>query len=75
MNNKLTLALLSAFSLYLLTGAPSLAASRLLMGEQADGSVSVPTNQTVTPIGRLKQIEGRRIKDIELSRTEKRSRC
>ena len=37
------------------------------MGEQADGSVSVPTNQTITPIGRVAQIEGSRVKDIELS--------
>jgi YVTN family beta-propeller protein len=37
------------------------------MGEQQDGSVLVPTNQAVTPIGHLERIEGERAKDLELS--------
>ena len=37
------------------------------MGERPDGSVLVPSNQTVTPIGRVEQIEGSRVKDVELS--------
>ena len=37
------------------------------MGEQSDGSALVPSNQTVTPIGRVDQIEGSRVKDVELS--------
>jgi YVTN family beta-propeller protein len=37
------------------------------MGEQPDGSVLVPTNQTITPIGKVQKIEGSRVKDIELS--------
>jgi YVTN family beta-propeller protein len=68
MKNKSNLALLSAFILCLLAGSSSSpGASRPLMGEQPDGSVSVPTNQTVTPIGRVAQIEGSRVKDVELS--------
>src|SRR6476659_2699867 len=47
--------------------ASSLAVSRITMGERSDGSALVPTNQTVTPIGRVEQIEGSRVKDVELS--------
>ncbi len=37
------------------------------MGEQKNGSVLVPTNQSITPIGQVERIEGERVKDIELS--------
>ncbi|MEO5719506.1 MAG: bifunctional YncE family protein/alkaline phosphatase family protein [Chthoniobacterales bacterium] len=51
-------------------GIGSLSAVRAtprIMGEQADGSVLVPTNQTVTPIGLVRRIEGDRPKDLALS--------
>ncbi len=37
------------------------------MGEQQNGSVLVPTNQAITPIGHVERIEGERAKDLELS--------
>ncbi len=37
------------------------------MGEQLNGSALVPSNQTITPIGRVEQVEGSRVKDVELS--------
>ena len=37
------------------------------MGEDGHGSALVPSNQTVTPIGHVEQIEAARVKDIELS--------
>lgn len=63
-NNFLALCLASLFSLM---ASRSWAVSRTTMGEQADGSVLVPTNQSVTPIGRVEKIEGSRVKDLELS--------
>ena len=45
------------------TGTPP----RQIMGEQADGSVLVSSNQTLTPLGRLQRIEGVRPKDLALS--------
>ncbi|MEO8440615.1 MAG: alkaline phosphatase family protein [Spartobacteria bacterium] len=44
----------------------ALAASNT-MGAQIDGSVLVPTNQTVTPAGTVRLIEGDRPKDLALS--------
>lgn len=63
-NNLLALCLGSLISAL---ASRSLAVSRTTMGEQADGSVLVPTNQSVTPIGQVKKIEGSRVKDLELS--------
>ena len=37
------------------------------MGEQPDGSVLVPSNQTITPTGTMRRIEGERPKDLALS--------
>jgi len=37
------------------------------MGEDDHGSALVPSNQTVTPIGHVEQIEAARVKDVELS--------
>jgi len=37
------------------------------MGEQANGKVLVPTNQTVTPIGLVRRFDGERPKDLALS--------
>lgn len=37
------------------------------MGEHADGSALVPSNQTITPMGHIELIRGSRVKDIELS--------
>ncbi len=39
----------------------------LTMGEQANGKVLVPTNQTVTPVGLVRRFEGERPKDLALS--------
>ncbi|MDQ3814502.1 MAG: beta-propeller fold lactonase family protein [Armatimonadota bacterium] len=48
------------------TTAPK-AASRQNMGEQADGSVLVSSNQIITPIGQVHRVEGARPKDMALS--------
>ena len=37
------------------------------MGEDGHGAALVPSNQTVTPIGHVEQIEAARVKDVELS--------
>jgi len=50
----------------LATAAPS-GKPRVTMGEDGHGASLVPTNQTVTPIGHLEQIDGSRVKDVELS--------
>lgn len=44
-----------------------LIADRVTPGIQADGSVIVTTNQTLTPFGKLARIEGARAKDLALS--------
>ena len=67
MKKKTGLGLFFVCGLSLIFGFSSDAASRSIMGEQPDGSVFVPTNQTVTPIGHVALIQGSRVKDIELS--------
>ena len=47
--------------------APAIAATARTMGVQPDGGVLVPTNQTVTPTGLVRSIEGDRPKDLALS--------
>lgn len=42
-------------------------ALRVQVGVQPDGSVVVPTNQTLTPIGAVRRLEGARPKDMALS--------
>jgi YVTN family beta-propeller protein len=37
------------------------------MGEQSDGSVLVPSNQLITPAGKMQRIEGERPKDLAFS--------
>ena len=59
--------LLCAVSFFLNSAPLIHGSSRPLMGEQANGSVLVPTNQSITPVGRVAQIGDRRVKDIELS--------
>ena len=58
---------LGVLCLVSLATTPSFAVPRTTMGEQSDGSALVPSNQTITPIGRVEQIEGSRVKDVELS--------
>ncbi len=58
---------LGVLCLVSLATTPSFAVPRTTMGERPDGSALVPSNQTITPIGRVEQIEGSRVKDVELS--------
>ncbi len=67
MRNRRALVPLCVCSLISSSIAPLSALPRTTMGEQPNGSVLVPSNQTVTPIGRVEQIEGSRVKDVELS--------
>jgi YVTN family beta-propeller protein len=67
MKKKAGFGLLFVYGLGLIFGFSSDAASRSIMGEQPDGSVFVPTNQTITPVGHVVLIQASRVKDIELS--------
>lgn len=48
-------------------GAKAWRDTRVVLGKQGDGGFLVPTNQTVTPIGTVKTLDGERPKDIALS--------
>ncbi len=48
-------------------GAKQALDARRKLGIQPDGGSLVPTNQTVTPVGLVKQLEGERPKDMALS--------
>ncbi len=65
---KALIALASAVSGVLtICCASAVTKPRLTMGEQPNGATLVPSNQTITPIGHVEQIEGSRVKDVELS--------
>ena len=48
-------------------GAKQALDNRAKLGKQSDGGYLVPTNQTITPVGIIKKIEGERPKDMALS--------
>jgi YVTN family beta-propeller protein len=48
-------------------GAKAWRDGRIVLGKQTDGGYVVPTNQTVTPIGTVKAMDGERPKDLAVS--------
>lgn len=48
-------------------GPPVALSTPVTLGEQPDGSILVPTNQTVTPVGVIQRIKRDRPKDLALS--------
>ncbi|MGB8476360.1 MAG: hypothetical protein WCE61_19940, partial [Candidatus Acidiferrum sp.] len=65
---KVLTALVAALGgMTILSCVSALATPHVTMGEQANGSTLVPSNQAITPIGHIEQIEAARVKDVELS--------